>query len=285
MAIGQRQRTTREHLAWLRGLSPEERAAYDAEQAEKARPKPPQERGTLEPLPGRCGAKIRNTDPQKYCASWPRQGRDRCRLHGGNMPRGIDHGNYRHKGYSKDLPTRLFDRFLLALDDPELASLANENAVLVARLGELMERLETGENEDAWAEIRGCVKETLRQLDAGKPEEARTALESALSVIEDAQGEYKVWREIRSTMEMRRKLTDTERKREEFLAERFDRRQLLAFMGRLQMILLEEIPDHEQRQRIAARIAAEGSRGQPVATIHGNQIRALPDGDEEEQDA
>jgi len=40
-----------------------------------------------EPLPGRCGAECRNGE---YCTQYPVDGSDRCRIHGGSTPKGMD---------------------------------------------------------------------------------------------------------------------------------------------------------------------------------------------------
>lgn len=42
---------------------------------------PPNNNGSDEPVPGRCGAKLRNKD--KYCKRWPISKNGRCGLHGG----------------------------------------------------------------------------------------------------------------------------------------------------------------------------------------------------------
>lgn len=46
-----------------------------------------------EPLPDRCGAECRD---ENYCTQYPVQGRERCRMHGGTQPRGIDSPNAVH---------------------------------------------------------------------------------------------------------------------------------------------------------------------------------------------
>lgn len=46
-----------------------------------------------EPLPDRCGAECRGGG---YCENYPVQGRDRCRMHGGTQPVGMDSPNAVH---------------------------------------------------------------------------------------------------------------------------------------------------------------------------------------------
>ena len=37
--------------------------------------------GSPEPVPGKCGSKMRGTDPPRYCTRWPKKGRNRCELY------------------------------------------------------------------------------------------------------------------------------------------------------------------------------------------------------------
>lgn len=46
-----------------------------------------------EPLPDRCGAECRNGE---YCTQYPVDGADRCRMHGGTQPKGMDSPNAVH---------------------------------------------------------------------------------------------------------------------------------------------------------------------------------------------
>lgn len=45
--------------------------------------KPASERGSVEPVPGRCGAKRRKSDPARYCKAYPLKTKTRCKVHGG----------------------------------------------------------------------------------------------------------------------------------------------------------------------------------------------------------
>lgn len=52
-----------------------------------ATPDPEKPRGSAEPIPGRCGAKLRGTNPARYCMLYPKPGGTRCtRFHGSKAP-------------------------------------------------------------------------------------------------------------------------------------------------------------------------------------------------------
>ena len=66
------------------------------------------------------------------------RGREVCRFHGGHQPRGIASPRWKGRGYSKDLPTRLADRFRKAMRDPNLLACTSEVALLDSRIGEIL---------------------------------------------------------------------------------------------------------------------------------------------------
>ena len=89
--------------------------------------------------PKRCGAKTRSGEP---CKNPPTTGRTRCRMHGGSpaQPRGVAHWNFKHGAYSKALKEQphTLEAYQRALNDPYLASMADEMALAQARLMELL---------------------------------------------------------------------------------------------------------------------------------------------------
>lgn len=137
----------------------------------------------------------------------------KCRMHGGKTPRGIGSVHWRGRGYSKDLPTRLFDRMQRALEDPELLSSRSEVALLDARLGELAATL---------------------------PDEPAD-LDSA------------TWQNLLGLIEQRRRLVETERRREEVLQLNMTAQQALAFVHALMAAVVECVTDRHERQALAQR--------------------------------
>jgi hypothetical protein len=87
----------------------------------------------------RCGARTRQDGECRQ----PALESGRCRYHGGRStgPHTLAAGGH----YSKYLPRRLAARYGEALTDPELNSLRDDQAVLEARLCELLQGLEADE--------------------------------------------------------------------------------------------------------------------------------------------
>lgn len=125
------------------------------------------ERGSEQPLDGRCGAQLRGTDPPRYCCKHPVRGERRCRLHGGITRRGADSPAFRHGRFSRFLPERLDER-LDAVLDQEFESMRDHIALLDARIAELLESLSDADVDEAavWAEILATTECRRRATDA-----------------------------------------------------------------------------------------------------------------------
>jgi hypothetical protein len=107
-----------------------------------------------------CGAKLRGSDPPRYCRKPAMRGRTRCRLHGGRSPRGNASPHFKTGAYVplyRDvLPpgSGLLESYEHLRTDEHLTSLREEIAVSATRSRELLRRAvsETGENGEAWQE-------------------------------------------------------------------------------------------------------------------------------------
>jgi hypothetical protein len=72
-----------------------------------------------------CGAKAKSTG--QPCQRAPVKGRERCSLHGGHQPRGVEHHNYKSGLYSKHAGSQLKD-VLAQLEDVDSEELIRPDA-------------------------------------------------------------------------------------------------------------------------------------------------------------
>jgi hypothetical protein len=72
-----------------------------------------------------CGAKAKSTG--QPCQRAPVKGRERCSLHGGHQPRGVEHHNYKSGLYSKYAGSQLKD-VLAQLEDVDSEELIRPDA-------------------------------------------------------------------------------------------------------------------------------------------------------------
>jgi len=141
-------------------------------------------------MAGRCGAKIRYTDPPRYCTQRRSKGRKRCRDHGGRTPRGPASPNYLHGRYSQVFGVQVPDgtpfgeAVRRALADHELRGLRREIAVASGLLAEATTRVvKGGGSSSEWAKAAGQFAELKKALLAGripKAKELLTELEGVL---------------------------------------------------------------------------------------------------------
>ena len=94
------------------------------------RPTPDPNRGSAQPQKGKCGAKLRKTDPARYCTKEPLAGKKRCRLHGGGSLAGLAHPNLTTGLRSKYLPKGLLERYEAARADNQLLKIRDDVALV-----------------------------------------------------------------------------------------------------------------------------------------------------------
>lgn len=218
--------------------------------------KDPQERGSAEPVSGRCGAKIKHTDPPRYCMLPPLKGRQRCRAHGGKTPRGAASPHAKHLRRSRYATPRIFERVEAFLADPEAMSLREDFAVLEARLGEILAALDAGNSTDAWEEVKSTLAVLVSVIaDYIDDEEQLVALERHRDAVTRGSASHRSeregWNEIRETMAVRAKLQEAERRREELLEQNMTAAQVAMFVARVAAIVKEKVADPTVRQAIA----------------------------------
>lgn len=162
-----------------------------------------------------CGAKTRAEDGHP-CLRPPTAGRDRCYLHGGRQKRGIERANWKGSTRRADrisaaLPKRLGERFQLAKSDPELLQLESDIALVDTRLEELLQLVDAGESGQLWARVQSAFTAFCIHRGTEKETTAFDALEEA---IEAGATDRESWEEIVGLLEKRRKLVESERKRQ-----------------------------------------------------------------------
>lgn len=234
----------------------------------KAKEHAPEKRGSAEPLPGRCGAKVRGGepgDPPRYCTKAPVTGRKRCKLHGGKSLRGVEAPGFKHGRHSAYIPQRYLAVVEASLADPDLMSVRQDFALAEARTAELLQGIEQGSSLegarasfDTWSAVVSLLPKELRDHPAIATH--REALRGALTA---AKSEQTAWREIRNNQRVRARLVEVERRRQEQLGNMMPSEQVLTLMARLAVIVQRYVEDPKDRQSVAEEIMAIGAG--PVA--------------------
>lgn len=167
-----------------------------------------------------CGARTRAGKPCQQ----PAMANGRCKMHGGRAPTGPANGNYKHGRYSQHLPPALQARYDAAEADPDLISLRADLALQHVRMGEVIERLATGESGELWQALgrhmialRVAERDANRETDEAKRDalglDRERAIDAMESLIREALDNERVWRDIEGQQEHKRKLVESEQKR------------------------------------------------------------------------
>jgi len=128
-----------------------------------------------------------------------------CHMHGGKTPGGYGSPNLRHGRYSKYLPAQLANQYQTAQADVNLLELRDEIALLDVRIGQVVSEL--GE------------------------------------LSEGAGDEVKKWDEIGKLMEQRRKLVESERRRETDLQMNITSERAMLMIAALVDIVRQHVDD------------------------------------------
>jgi hypothetical protein len=164
-------------------------------------------RGSAQPLPGRCGRRLRGSDPPRYCKQYPLRGRDACKYCGGKSPAGVGHYNFRDGRFSRYVPRDLRKAYARAHSDPELLSLRDDIALMETRQAELLKRM--SQAPPPWAEALNLFREVSAASDPDSQARCLGRLGEVLQQGRDAHAvTERAWRELR---ELIREKTQTAR--------------------------------------------------------------------------
>ena len=219
------------------------------------------------------------------CKNDPEPGRDRCRLHGGRTPCGMAHYNAKHMRYSKHLPPRLRERIVEASADPDLLSARAELEIQTARIGELLEKLETGENAELWKELKTVWKEVgivwdgvERAKESGDIPGLRNFLNALGPLIKTGgtidnllrrgASTERVWQSLDNAIHSRNRTSEVEQKRLVQLHQVITAERLYVMIQAVIDSVVSVVTDETQRRQIVQKIAllvnwSDGKANQP----------------------
>jgi Spy/CpxP family protein refolding chaperone len=151
---------------------------------------------------------------------------------------------------SRKMPKRLADKYEEAQRDPELLSARSDVAFLEARLGELMERLSSGESNEIWDDLH----KTLARFEESAEEDADKIIRTVKLIVERGRTDEAVWRQLHEVIEQKTKVAASEWKRLVDMKQVITAEKAMAFSMQLLEIVLRHTPEPERRRRIAGEI-------------------------------
>lgn len=206
-----------------------------------------------------CGAKRKDGSLcQRYCI----KGRDNCARHGGKNPIGPANPHFLHGKYSKILRRDVLQDYFQALASDDIYSQTDEIAVYDARMSQLLRQASTGrEYEKLIRELRESSIAIRVMLASKAKDKEEFVLDEGLledlahnlnEMVDELTAERKYWDEFYLVVENRRKLIESERKRQIDAQKMITEQQAQVLIAALLNIIRKHVLDNHARDAIAA---------------------------------
>lgn len=216
------------------------------------------------PWPDRCNA---HREDDTHCHRKPLKRRKRCAKHGGRQGTGPANSNWRggksQAWIRKHLPAGMLKQFDDILNDPDLISMRSLMALNGVRISDLLRKLPTGESKQVLSTLRGILQSqaTWMQTLSVSPgisdvlrkslEQCKEQLENGLSLCDEAAQTSAVWDEVAGVVEGQRRLSDTERRREEALMSSITMPQAVALFNGLFTLINKVVRSEDERLQLS----------------------------------
>ena len=201
-----------------------------------------------------CTAKSKQSGER--CKNNCSPGREKCRLHGGCTPSGFDLPQTKHGLYSKSMPKRLLTDFIKSYNDPKSVELRESIATVEARMADLLKELKSVEIEGCWDKAQVQYHRMENGFNNRDWAEVYSASNELGGLINAGVRGYEIWDEFFKTLDLRRKLYDSQLKWEIASGQWITKEQAITLFRGMGYIMWEEIKDPETMERICKRIEA-----------------------------
>jgi hypothetical protein len=182
----------------------------------------------------------------------------RCRMHGGATPVGIAAGNFKtgkHSKYFTAIPGRIASDFAALRERDDLLRLNDEIALIDSRLLDVLRRVDTGEAGALWAEVLKAHAAFKVARAAGNVADMSKRLAELESAIDKGITDWQAWNEVKALIDQRRRLVESERKREVEQQQVLTAKEAAMLLNALLSIVNEHVTDRDTKQRIQNSVA------------------------------
>lgn len=212
---------------------------------------------------GRCSLCACEAFVNDKCGALAMVGRTKCHYHGGKTPRGVNSPHFKTGRWSKDLPTRLAARFAESQSDPNLLVLREDISLLDVRLADVLGRVDTGESGELWRRLGKAWAIYREEIDPIKQAEALVTIGG---LIVSGTQDYAAWADVRSLLQERVRIVESERKRLVEMQQIITAEQALVLMGVIQGVIEKHVTEREKLDAISGELrglVALGFSGTP----------------------
>jgi hypothetical protein len=204
--------------------------------------------GSASPTEGKCNAM---TVDDRYCRRDPMPN-GRCWKHGGNSLKGAMSRSFKHGLYSKYMKLQLAERLLETAEDPELLSLRQDVALVTDRIGDLLDRVQSGESGAAWRLLKRHWTDFRRFRTAGNVAKMQEALELLAEPLERGFADHAAWEELGLQLDRRARLAEQEQRRMEKMQATLTVEEAMGLLGTVLDVLRRHVTDQAVLDAIGA---------------------------------
>ncbi len=203
-----------------------------------------------------CGARYnKQRGRQGFCKRSPTVGRNRCNLHGGHTPRGIESPHFVSGRYSKDVIGQLQTRYEKAVSDPDILQVRDEIGLVESRIADLLSRLDIGESKQLWERLKRVYGDVKVALKRGDTQAVSDALNQMGIIINKATDYHRSWDEILKAVSVKAKLSETEQKRLVAMKQMVTVEETMGMLASVVAVIRENITDRDTLVAIAGKIS------------------------------
>jgi hypothetical protein len=182
-------------------------------------------------------------------------------MHGGATPTGIASPHAKDLRHSKHLKGNLLARYEEALTDPDQLNLTNEIALVDARIGDLLSRLDEGDIAGLWLKLQRAYEDFRQSIHTGDKEAGIEAMHTMGNIIELGANDQLLWAQLSGFMEQRRALASTEAKRRIAMQKTMDAKEGMALAMALVGVVRAHVRDRDTLAAIQTDLTRLLTRG------------------------
>jgi hypothetical protein len=157
---------------------------------------------------------------------------------------------------SKYLPNRLLGQYRALLADPELVAVRDDVALIDSRSNDLLRRVDLGESGQLWRRLRATHVAFMAAQRVGDVDAAADALAELGGLIDAGADDVEVWADIVDAIEIRRRLVDTEARRQRDLDGMITVDLAMSLVAAVGEIVNAKVTDQDVRREIARDVYA-----------------------------
>lgn len=166
---------------------------------------------------------------------------------------GPANGSWKHGKYSTYMPDFYKEKMAaLAALGSDPSGHVEEIHLVEARILELCENLNTGESQEAWKELGEHFEELMLAVHADAEEHIESHASQIRAILQGSKGRDRLWTQINRQIEFRRRLSESQLKKEVSLNALFTIKEVVMILSAISAAVQDNVQDQKALQAIQA---------------------------------